>query len=71
MKILRMEIERCNDCPFMKWDYSKGNQLGADCYKQHLTLAVCFTNVSENTEIRIPDWCPLKDAEKGEGDESD
>jgi len=66
MKILRLEIENCNDCPFMEWDYSRfdpGRQTGITCREKELTIGICFSNVSKDTEIRIPDFCPLEDAE--------
>lgn len=56
MKILRMEIRDCYDCPHMQSNPS------ALCRKEMHLLSL--------HKETFPEWCPLPGAEKGEGDEA-
>ena len=54
-KIIEMRIDRCFDCPYMRWD---DNERKYYCDKMP---GMSFTYI-DGIEF-IPDWCPLEDAE--------
>lgn len=64
--LIGIEIEKCNDCPFIGYycTYSeiyKVYKYFYFCEKANNILVTCN---SANPVIKVPDWCPCK-IEKG------
>ena len=74
MKVLHIEFENCNPCPYVALVGGKPNEGG-----EHTTIVACknkraTTGTRKNArvvleqpmsyvlaEVNIPDWCPLPD----------
>ncbi len=64
MKILHIEIESCNDCPFVRHGLSTGlsHEHGYECKnKNRIIIKAELTQMIWLNKVPIPNWCSLLD----------
>lgn len=55
VKQFLMKVESCPDCPYSSWYKSRWDDESGD------RMLECTEMNNRNTEVEIPDWCPLDD----------
>lgn len=58
MKVLRLEIETCNDCPYLN-DHKYGEEISCNKTGKYFKLAEDDWTDEQMCDIKIPSWCPL------------
>jgi len=69
MRILKIDIHSCGDCPFSYWDVKSADERDKGYYCKNPDLEYNKMIVDENAiwhgdahlDFTLPDWCPLEE----------